>query len=108
MQYLARVITKDALKVRYGDATTQTKLRAGKGRLEFSKLYKAKFRQDETWDSYRKSVARERFVPPSTQVSRVGILTVHVELAGVDRTVAFVKDWKTVEDWRVWTGPWPL
>ena len=45
MENLARVITKDALTVRYGNATTQTKLRAGKGLPEFSKLYKAKFWQ---------------------------------------------------------------
>ena len=83
--------------MRYGNATTQTKLRAGKGRPEFSKLYKAKFWQEEAWDTYHKSVARERFVPLSTQASQDGILTVNVELAGVDRTVAFVKDWKTIE-----------
>ena len=60
MEYLARVITKDALTVRLGNATTLAPFRAGKGRPEFSKLYKAKFWQDEAWDSYRKSVACER------------------------------------------------
>ena len=84
--------------MRYSNATTQTKLRTGKGRPEFSKLYKANFWQDESWDTYRKSLAGERFVPPTTQASQDGILTVNVAPAAVDRTVAFVKDWKTVED----------
>ena len=98
MEYLARVITKDAPTVRFGNATTFTKLRAGKGRPEFIKLCKAKFWQDEAWDSYQKRFACSRCVAPSTQASQAGILTVNVELAGVERTVAFAKDWNTVED----------
>ena len=50
------------------------------------------------WDTYRRQVARQRHATPSTQASLDGILTVKVDPAGVDRTVAFVKDWKTVKD----------
>ena len=51
----------------------------------------------EAWDSYRKSIARERYVAPSTKSSQDSIRTVDVELAGVDRTMAFVEDWQTVD-----------
>ena len=98
IKFLARVITKDALTVRYGNNTTQTKFRAGKGMPPFAALYKAKFWQEEGWDTVRRQVARQRHAAPSTQASQDGILTVKVDIVGVDRTVAFVKDWKTVED----------
>ena len=62
VQFLSSVITKEALTVRYGNATTQTKLRVGKGLRSF----KAKFRQDEAWDTCRRSVASQRHISPST------------------------------------------
>ena len=91
IKFLARIMTKEALTVSYGNATTRTKLRAGKGLPTFASLCKAKFWREEGWDTYRRQVSRERHITPSTQASHDGILTVKVELAGVDTTVAFVK-----------------
>ena len=48
--------------------------------------------------TYRRQVARQRYATPLSQASQDGILTVKVDVAGVDKTVAFVKDWKTIED----------
>ena len=84
--------------MRYGNNSTVTKIRAGKAVPPFSALYKAKFWQDEAWDTIRRQVARPRHIIPSTQTSQDGIVMVKVDIVGVVRTVAFVKDWKSVED----------
>ena len=91
-------MTKDALTVRYDNNTTNTKIRAGKAVPPFSALYKAKFWQEAAWDSIRRDVARSRDQIPTTQASQDGIETIKLSIAGVDRTVALVKDWKVVDE----------
>ena len=98
LKFLSKQITKDALTYRYGNNTTNTKIRAGKAVPPFSALYKAKFWQEAAWDSIRRQVARSRDAIPTTQASPDGIVTIKVDIVGVDRTVALVKDWKVVED----------
>ena len=96
MEFLADVLTKEALTVRVGPAV-QIQLRDKRGTFPpFKALFKAKFWSDGTWSAVRAQVgAPRKDSQPLTQGDAVDMIT--FDVTGIPRNVPFYKDWEVME-----------